>query len=118
MDFKRARTTAKRIRQQRTLLFVYALSITIAMLIYVRHNNSVNASINYDEDFIDHSVEEMAMDEESFSLEENLALAETGAEIEDLQVIDPEHEEIEPAEEILISQNMGENEEAITVEKG
>ncbi len=118
MDFKKARTTAKRIRQQRTLLFIYALSITVAMLIYLRHNNSVNASINYDEEFVDHSVEEMAMDEDSFSLEENLALAETGAEIEDLQVIEPEHEEIEPAEEILISQSMGENEEAITVEKG
>ena len=117
MDFKRARTTAKRIRQERMLLFVYAISITAALLIYVHHNNNVNASFDYDNEFVDEQSEEIAMGEESFSLEENLALAETGAEIEDLQVIEAEPE-LEHAEEILVAQNLGVNEEAITVEKG
>ncbi len=119
MDFKRARTTAKRIRQERILLFVYALSITAALLIYIYHNNNVNASFDYDNEFIDEESEEIALGEDSFSLEENLALAETGAEIENLQVIETEaEEEGEPAEEILVAQNLGVNEEAVVVEKG
>lgn len=44
MDFTKKRKKAKRIRRERTLLFVYAIAVTGALLVSVYNNNSVKAS--------------------------------------------------------------------------
>ena len=45
MNFSKKRKKAKRIRQERLLLFVYAIAVTAALFVSIYHNNNVNASI-------------------------------------------------------------------------
>ena len=118
MNFKRARKTAKRIRRERTLLMVYAVAVTAALVFSIYNNNSVRASIDYDEELIDVMSEEMALEEEGpFTLEENLKLSE-----EDLiapETIRAEDQaELKPAESMLTAKAVGVNEDMITIEKG
>ncbi len=44
MDFTKKRKKAKRIRRERTLLFIYAIAVTGALLVSIYNNNSVKAS--------------------------------------------------------------------------
>lgn len=113
MDFRRAKAKVKRIRQERTLLLVYAVAITTALLIYIYNNNSVKASINTDEDFIS---EEIGEKETYFSLEENLKLVEEDG--QESQKIEEPEEKVESAEDMITPTAKGVNEDAVTVEKG
>ena len=44
MDFDKVRTQSRRIRRQRTWLFLYAFAVTCALIVSVRNNNNVEAS--------------------------------------------------------------------------
>ena len=118
MDFKQAKKKAKRIRQERTLLLIYAIAVTAALLVSVFHNNNVNALVAYDEPLIDEMSEELALEESSFSLEDNLKPIED--ENGHFEVIEPEEQtpELKSAEELISVKAMGVNEEAVVVEKG
>jgi len=118
MNFKRARAKAKRIRQERTLLFVYAIAVTTALLVYVYNNNSVKASISGDEELVDVMPEQLDYtQEEAFSLEDDLKLV--TEEVNAPQTLEAEEEqEMQGAEELITPKTIGINEEVITVEKG
>ena len=118
MNFKRARKTAQRIRHERTLLLVYGIAVTAALIFSIYNNNTVRASVDYDEELIDVMPEEMALEAESpFTLAENLKLSE-----EDLiapeQITAEDQNELKPAESMLTAKTVGVNEDMITIEKG
>lgn len=117
MNFKRARKTAKRIRRERTLLFVYAVAVTAALFVSIYNNNSVRASIPYDEELIDVMPEEMALEESPFTLEENLKLSEDDMVAPETIGLE-EQMELKPAESMLTSKTVGVNEDMLTIEKG
>ena len=115
MDYKRAKKTAKRIRQERTLLLVYAVAVTAALFISIYHNNSVKASVSYEDELIDVMPEEMALEEDTYSLEDNLGFMES----ETLPLEETSEEKtVQPATELLAAPTLGVNEEAIVVDKG
>jgi len=117
MDYKRAKKTAKRIRQERTLLIVYAVAVTAALFISIYHNNSVKASVSYDEELIDVMPEEMAV-EEAYSLEANLGFMENeNQSFEAIEEVSAE-KALQPASDLIVPQALGVNEEAVVVGKG
>jgi len=118
MDFKRAKKTAKRIRRERTLLLVYAVAVTAALLISIYHNNSVRASVSYDDELIDVMPEEVALEENAYSLEDNLGFMESeNLPVETMEEL-PEEKAIQPATDLIGTQTLGVNEEAVVVDKG
>lgn len=118
MDYKRAKKTAKRIRRERTLLLVYAVAVTAALFISIYHNNSVKASVSYDEELIDVMPEEMALENEAYSLEDNLDFMESeNSPVETMEELSGE-KMIQPAADLMVAQALGVNEEAVVVEKG
>ena len=118
MDYKRAKKTAKRIRQERTLLLVYAVAVTAALFISIYHNNSVNASVAYDDEMIDVMPEEMALENDVYSLEDNLGFMESEPQpVETIEEIS-EEKTVQPATELIATQALGVNEEAVVVDKG
>lgn len=118
MDYKRAKKTAKRIRQERTLLLAYAVAVTLALFISLYHNNSVKASVSSDEEMIDVMPEEMALEEDVYSLEDNFGF--TKDEIQALEAVEEVQEEkpVQPATDMIAAQAAGVNEEAVVVDKG
>ena len=115
MDFKRVKKKAKRIRQERTLLFVYAVAVTTALLIYIHNNNTVKASIPHDDEMIDVMSEETALEAENFSLDDRLQIME-----DSLQPIEltEDAQETKSGEDFILAKAIGVNEEAVVVEKG
>lgn len=115
MDFKRVKKKAKRIRQERTLLFVYAVAVTTALLIYIHNNNTVKASIPHDDEMIDVMSEETALEAENFSLDDKLQIME-----DSLQPIEltEDAQETTSGEDFILAKAIGVNEEAVVVEKG
>lgn len=119
MDFKRAKAKVKRIRQERTLLLVYGVAVTTALLVYIYNNNSVKASIPEDEELVEMLPEEIAYDEETaFSLEDDLKIAEEEIKAPQTVEITEDVQETQAAEDMLTPKTLGVNEELITVEKG
>ena len=121
MNFKRARKTAKRIRQQRTLLFVYAIAVTVALFISIYHNNSVRASVPYDDDLPEEysllAPEDFGLEDQTLLSKEDLKLQED-IPYETTLSSESEPVDIQPAEEMITSANKGVNEEIIVVAKG
>ena len=106
MDFQRAKTTAKRIRRERTLLLVYAVAVTAALLISIYHNNSVRASVSYDDELIDVMPEEVALEENAYSLEDNLGFMESeNLPVETMEEL-PEEKAIQPATDLIGTQDL------------
>lgn len=118
MDFKRAKAKAKRIRQERTLLFVYALAVTIALFLSIYNNNAVKASLPDDEEYFEEMTEEMALETEPFSLQENLKLSEENDVIPQTIEVEEDGEVTQTAEDMISPQAYGVNEDAVTIEKG
>ncbi|MBR2299702.1 MAG: peptidoglycan DD-metalloendopeptidase family protein [Alphaproteobacteria bacterium] len=117
MNFKRAKAKVKRIRQERTLLGVYAVAVTTALLVYVYNNNSVRASLPDDEELVEIIPEDTAY-EDAFSLEDDLRLAEDEAKAPQTVEIEDLPKEAEVAEDMLTLKALGVNEEDVKVEKG
>ena len=115
MDFKRVKKKAKRIRQERTLLFVYAVAVTTAWLIYAHNNNSVKASVSHEDDMIDVMSEETALDAQGFSLDDNLKFIEDSSQTLELM---EEQAESQTSDGFMMAKTIGVNEEAVVVEKG
>ncbi len=97
---------------------VYGIAVTAALIFSIYHNNSVRASIDFDEELIDVMPEDMALEAEGpFTIEENLKLSE-----EDLiapeQITAEDQNELKPAESMLTAKSVGVNEDMITIEKG
>jgi len=115
MDFKRARATSKRIRQERTLLLVYAVAITVAFLISVYHNNNVSASVTDEEDTVVNA--ELEDIQEALVLQENLK-SEQHMDLEDTASIEGEVQELSTADEMVSLSPKAISEDLIVVEKG
>lgn len=118
MDYKRAKKTAKRIRHERTLLFAYAVAVTLALFISIYHNNSVKASVSYDEEMMDAMPEEMALEEDAYGLDNDFGfIEEQTLPIEALEET-VEEKSVQPAADMIAAQALGVNEEAVVVGKG
>ena len=119
MNFKQAKTKSKRIRRERTLLFLYAIAVTAALFISIYNNNSVKASINYNETFLEEMPDELALQEQTLSIEESLKFKEEEtlpspiAEEETTTI-----ENVQKAEAMISPQNIGTSEEIVIVQKG
>ena len=117
MDFKRAKAKAKRIRQERTLLFVYAVAVTLALFLSIYNNNAVKASLPDDDEYFEEMPEEIAYETEPFSLQENLKISEESEVMP--QTIEVEEESAtQTAEDMILPKAYGVNEDAVTIEKG
>ncbi|MBR6327269.1 MAG: hypothetical protein IKR60_00130 [Alphaproteobacteria bacterium] len=115
MDFKRAKSKTKRIRQERTLLLVYAVAITVAFLISVYHNNNVSASVTGEEDTVVNA--ELEDIQEALVLQENLK-SEQHMDLEDTASIEGEVQELSTADEMVSLSPKAISEDLIVVEKG
>ena len=115
MDFKRARAKTKRIRQERTLLLVYAVAITIAFFISIYHNNNVSASVTDEEDTIVNA--ELEDIQEALVLQENLK-SEQHLDVEDTASMEGDIQELSTADEMVSLSPKAISEDLIVVEKG
>lgn len=117
MNFKQAKTKSKRIRRERTLLFLYAIAVTAALFISIYNNNNVKASINHGETFLEEMPDELALQEQTLSIEESLKFKEE--ETLSAPIVEEEtSEDVQKAEAMISPQNIGTSEEIVIVQKG
>ena len=116
MDFKRAKSKAKKIRRQRTLLMVYGVAVTIALFVSLYHNNNVKASVD-GENFVDEAAEDIALVDDSLVLEENLKQPKESDIIQEIAV-ENEAPEIRNAEDMVTMPTKALSEDLIIVAQG
>ena len=116
MDFKRAKSKAKKIRRQRTLLMVYGVAVTIALFVSLYHNNNVKASVD-SENFVDEAAEDIALVDDSLVLEENLKQPKESDIIQEIAV-ENETPEIRNAEDMVTMPTKALSEDLIIVAQG
>lgn len=116
MDFKRAKSKAKKIRTQRTLLMVYGVAVTIALFVSLYHNNNVKASVD-SENFVDEAAEDIALVDDSLVLEENLKQPKESDIIQEIAV-ENEAPEIRNAEDMVTMPTKALSEDLIIVAQG
>ena len=125
MDFGKKRKKAQRLKKERTLLLIYAIAVTGALFVSIHNNNSVEASIAYNEKMEDIAAEEF-IDNQFPDIDEDLSSEEdlderisNIANVQETQVI--EEVEIKPEEavqEVAISSGVRLSHDKITVAKG
>ena len=124
MNFARKRKKAKRIRQERALLFVYALAVTAALAISIHNNNSVEASAPYDvevekivpEEFSD---TEFDVADETLNIDNQLEDITLDTDVETLMIESEDNKDPQtPAQEVVASNARHVNHDVITVAKG
>ncbi len=125
MDFSKKRKKAKRIKQERTLLFIYAIAVTGALLVSLYNNNSVKASIPDNmamediapEEFADTQIENI---DEKLSYEEELneQLSNFSVSTETQIIEETDVKANEVVQEIAVSNSNRLSHDIITVSKG
>ncbi len=117
MDFNKTRKKAQRLRQGRSLLLIYAFAVTCALIISIRNNNNVEASIPQEVEIAEIIPEEFD-NSEAVSIDDNLKLAEEKTDTEQTEVYEEPQGSIQPMREVAAAQGIRTNEESIVVAKG
>ena len=118
MDFHKVRTKAEKMRHQRFLLFVYAVAVTVALIISICHKSPVEASIPNAEQMADLTPEEFA-DYQDMAMADDLKLNADNAESNDPTVVFQEpSSEPQNMQSLLNPTNFQINEDIVTVTKG
>lgn len=118
MDFHKARTKAEKMRHQRFLLFVYAVAVTVALIISICHKSPVEASAPNAEQMADLTPEEFA-DYQDMAMADDLKLNADNAESNDPTVVFQEpSSEPQNMQSLLTPTNFQINEDIVTVTKG
>lgn len=118
MDFDKVRTQSRRIRRQRTWLFLYAFAVTCALIVSVRNNNNVEASTPKNLELSEMAPEEfpeyapVSADENFEAYDEDISVEPAGIVLDDSA-----KEALEPQEVALADENVV-NEDIVTVAKG
>ena len=103
MNFKKARKKTQRIRKERTLLFIYAVAVTAALIISINNNNKVEAAAN------NVKISEIVPEETNFEeelLAEDLKVSTDDEEQEDInKILYPNQQSTEIIEEQIAEQN-------------
>lgn len=131
MDFKKARKKAKRIKKERTLLFIYAIAVTTALIISINNNNRVEASTPQNIEMTEivpeeFNYEENQLADEDLKLTENTEIQEDNIENiaqtneQQTEIIDEQPIETasENASEVSIPAGIRINHDVVTVAKG
>lgn len=130
MDFKKARKKAKRIKKERTLLFIYAIAVTAALIISINNNNRVEASTPNNIEVAEIAPEEFDYENEP-SIDDDLKLTENTEIQDNIESISANNEQqteiieeqsietaSDSASEVLIPAGVSINHDIITVAKG
>lgn len=135
MDFVKAKKKAKRIRQERFLLLIYAFAVTAALIVSIYNNNSVRASTpDYEsveemlpEEFEAHEIgmidqsdqDSVSSEDEDMTYSDDEDETETFEKETETQAVYENPDEQEPTlEDMVAPSGMGYNEEVLTIEKG
>lgn len=121
MDFTQKRKKAKRLRTERTLLFIYAVAVTGALLISIYNNNSVKASIPNKLE-----MEDMVSEEFDYELPENINddlraeefLEEQISDSQETQIIENTETQTDAQEIVQQAKGMRINHDIVTIAKG
>ena len=118
MDFDKVRTQSRRIRRQRTWLFLYAFAVTCALIVSVRNNNNVEASTPKNLELSEMAPEEFP-EYAPVSADENFEAYDEDTSVEPAGIVldDSAKEALEPQEVALADENVV-NEDIVTVAKG
>ncbi len=114
MQFNQVRKKAKRIRHERTLLFIYALAVTAALIISVQNNNNVEASIPENGGISDAAGEDF----DSGTLNENLKASEENFHAEPTEILEETEDTVRQIEDIVADNGVRTNQDVVVVAKG
>lgn len=118
MDFSKKRKKAKRIKRERTFLFIYAIAVTGALFVSIYNNNNVKASIQNDVD----SEEYFAIEDIDNNLKSEEYIEDEivqNSNVQDTQIIDSvNHEPEEIITQAVVSSGLRVNYDVVRVAKG
>lgn len=119
MNFNQARKKAEKIRQQRTLLLIYAFAVTGAFLISIHNNNNVKASTPESMELSEMAPEEFH-EYSPVSIDENLKLNEEDAASvsEPTAIFEDQQKNPQEMDQLVNASTIRTNEDVITVAKG